>query len=87
MPELEIPKNKPDYQKLEICTFDNMPIPEDDLILSHYPTVEELSGYCVSGIKGFVINEEIIKRWIQSNEIEDKYRVKYAMDSRRKSRN
>ena len=80
MPELEIPKNKPDYQKIELCTFDNMPIPEDDLILSHYPTVEELSGYCVSGIKGFVINEEIIKRWIQSNEIEDKYRVKYAMD-------
>lgn len=80
LPELEIPKNKPDYQKLEIRTFDNMPIPEDDLILSHYPTVEELSGYSVSGIKGFVINEETVKHWIKSNEIEDEYRVKYAMD-------
>ena len=80
MPELEIPKNKPDYQKLEICTFDNMPIPEDDLILSHYPTFEELSGYSVSGIKGFVINEETVKRWIKSNDREDIYRIKYAMD-------
>lgn len=80
MPELEIPKNKPDYQKLEIRTFDNKPIPEDDLILSHYPTVEELSRYSVSGIKGFVITEETVKHWIKSSEIEDKYRVKYAMD-------
>ena len=55
MPEFEIPKNKPDYQNLEIRTFDNMPIPEDDLMLSHYPTIEGLSGYSVSGIKGFVI--------------------------------
>lgn len=68
-----------EIKDIRIEEFTNIPISEDDLHLECYPTIEELSGYYAADLENTVITNELIHRWLNSEDNVDRYKIKYAL--------
>lgn len=83
VPAEDLPKFKgfPPVERKNVIIekFTNIPIPENDLILAHYPTIEELSGYYAADLANMEITDEVIHRLLQSEDNDDHYRIKCAL--------
>ncbi|MCR5167554.1 MAG: hypothetical protein K6C13_10135 [Oscillospiraceae bacterium] len=62
-------------QAVEFKEYHNDPIPEDDLCLDFYPTVDELTGLYASGAEKLDITAELVLQWIKSTDSNDRERL------------
>lgn len=68
-------KKRINRQPIEFEHHLNDPIPEDDLCLEFYPTVDELTGLYAAGAEKLDITDELVTQWIKSSDINDRVRL------------
>ncbi|MBR5087859.1 MAG: hypothetical protein IK093_00370, partial [Ruminiclostridium sp.] len=79
--ELEGLKYKRLSEKREVTSesFHNEPIPETDLDLSLYPTVEELTGIYAAGAENLDVTPELAEKWLESKNRDDRERLRCVL--------
>lgn len=66
-------------QSIQFENYHNQPVDESELNFSFYPTLEELAGIYAAGAEKLTITEDLVKQWIESSQITDRYRLQSVL--------
>ena len=67
-------KEKPSFEE-----YSNSPVSESGLSLRFYPTVEELSNFLADELDKTEVTSDLVDKWLESDDIDDRYHLKYAL--------